>query len=118
MALDEASHAKFSSSSLLALDFIAPSPSSSPVPANMRVPNSVYGGVLSIGVASLAFLSLNTFSPAAASPAADEPIVGDLVVAVTHKPVSCFIKSKKGDTLKMHYDGTRFVLAFLSPTRY
>lgn len=89
----------------------------------MRVPNSVYGGVLSIGVASLALMSSNMFGVVAAAP---EAAVGELQIGqfspdskvrlgwelillvwcggieVKSRPESCLIKTRKGDKLDMH----------------
>ncbi|KAM0750719.1 hypothetical protein T439DRAFT_325772 [Meredithblackwellia eburnea MCA 4105] len=65
----------------------------------MRVPNSVYAGILGIGLTSLAALTF-------ATPAAAADVSGDeLVVAVTNLPAECTFKSQKGDKLSMHYDG-------------
>ncbi|KAL8278264.1 hypothetical protein RQP46_009296 [Phenoliferia psychrophenolica] len=70
----------------------------------MRVPNSVYGGVLSIGIASLALL---TFAPSFVSAADPSPADQEgLVIVKKSVPSSCFIKTQKGDKLSMHYDGT------------
>jgi len=64
----------------------------------MRVPNSVYGAILSVGVASLGLLTFGV-------PGVGAQETGELQVAVKSLPSSCFIKSKKGDKLSMHYDG-------------
>lgn len=65
----------------------------------VRVPNSVYGGVLSIGVAGLALLSSGAFTGVAAAP---EVEVGSLIIDVKSLPASCLIKTQKGDKVDMH----------------
>ncbi|KAK4048476.1 Peptidyl-prolyl cis-trans isomerase fpr2 [Microbotryomycetes sp. JL221] len=67
----------------------------------MRIPNSVYAGVLSVGVSLLYFSS--TATAAGSNAGANK---GELQIDVVHKPSQCYIKSQKGDTLSMHYDGT------------
>ncbi|KAK4049809.1 Peptidyl-prolyl cis-trans isomerase fpr2 [Microbotryomycetes sp. JL201] len=66
----------------------------------MRIPNAVYAGMLSVGVSLLYFSTT-----AAASTGSSGAPKGELKIEVTHKPAQCFIKSQKGDSLSMHYDG-------------
>ncbi|KAI5480729.1 Peptidyl-prolyl cis-trans isomerase, FKBP-type [Pseudohyphozyma bogoriensis] len=67
----------------------------------VRVPNSVYGAMLSVGVATIFFATTAAASPSVS----DGGKVGELQIDVVSKPSSCFIKSQKGDQLSMHYDG-------------
>ena len=54
----------------------------------MRVPNSVYGGVLSIGVASLAFLS---FGPSLVGAAEAEPSTDGLIIGAP----ACLLRTEQ-----------------------
>ncbi|ORY47584.1 hypothetical protein BCR35DRAFT_310917 [Leucosporidium creatinivorum] len=71
----------------------------------MRVPNSVYGAILSVGVMTLAFSTTALASPQPAADAGAGAGQADLVVETVYKPEQCTFLSKKGDTLSMHYDG-------------
>ncbi|GAA5848245.1 hypothetical protein JCM3766R1_006778 [Sporobolomyces carnicolor] len=72
----------------------------------MRVPNSVYLAMLSVGVCTLGYASFAgataTSSPPSSSSSSSSP---ELKVEVVHKPSSCLIKSRARDQLSMHYDG-------------
>ncbi|KAK4700367.1 hypothetical protein P7C70_g5884, partial [Phenoliferia sp. Uapishka_3] len=73
----------------------------------MRVPNSVYGGMFSVGVISLGalFFGVTSSNAQPANPALAVPNVEELSVVTNSMPSSCLIKSQKGDKLSMHYDG-------------
>ncbi|GAA6064696.1 hypothetical protein JCM10212_005764 [Sporobolomyces blumeae] len=72
----------------------------------MRVPNSVYLAMLSVGVATLGYASFATASSGSAPPPPPPgPQATSLEVEVVHKPSSCLIKSQARDKLSMHYDG-------------
>jgi len=72
----------------------------------MRVPNSVYLAMLSVGVCTLGYASFAGATAAASPPpSSSSESSGGLKIDVTHKPESCKIKSMKKDMLSMHYDG-------------
>ncbi|GAA6016385.1 hypothetical protein JCM11491_002393 [Sporobolomyces phaffii] len=74
----------------------------------MRVPNSVYLAMLSVGVATLGYASFAGATSAASSSTATTPSSeggGGLKVEVVHKPTPCYIRSQPKDSLSMHYDG-------------
>ncbi|GAA5937788.1 FKBP-type peptidyl-prolyl cis-trans isomerase [Sporobolomyces koalae] len=71
----------------------------------MRVPNSVYLAMLSVGVATLGYASFATATSAASSSTSTTEGGQGLQVEVVHKPTSCLIKSQAKDQLSMHYDG-------------
>ncbi|BGP41925.1 Peptidyl-prolyl cis-trans isomerase fpr2 [Rhodotorula kratochvilovae] len=67
-----------------------------------RVSNKVWGAMLSVGVLLLGGTSYAMAWQAAAASPAD---LADLKIDVTHKATPCYLKSKAGDKLAMHYDG-------------
>jgi hypothetical protein len=64
----------------------------------MRVPNSVYGAILSVGVLTLAFSTTALASPQPAAGAATGQ--AELLVETVHKPEKCTFLSQKGDKLR------------------
>ncbi|GAA6014321.1 hypothetical protein JCM10207_005420 [Rhodosporidiobolus poonsookiae] len=70
----------------------------------MRVPNSVYGVALSLGIALVGYSSFAAVGAAASSTLTPEG-AKELQIETTYKPSSCLIKSQSGDKLAMHYDG-------------
>ena len=91
------------------LIFVTPSLLLSPhfTLSTMRVPNSVYLAMLSVGVCTLGYASFAGATAAASPPpsSSTSSSEGGLKIDVTHKPESCKIKSMKKDMLSMHYDG-------------
>ena len=74
--------------------------------STMRVPNSVYLAMLSVGVCTLGYASFAGATAAASPPpSSSTSSEGGLKIDVTHKPESCKIKSMAKDMLSMHYDG-------------
>ncbi|GAA5993682.1 hypothetical protein JCM5350_003027 [Sporobolomyces pararoseus] len=72
----------------------------------MRVPNSVYLAMLSVGVCTLGYASFAGATNAAGGGGSTTPVSSEgLKIEVLHKPTPCYIKSSKGDSLSMHYDG-------------
>jgi len=72
----------------------------------MRVPNSVYLAMLSVGVCTLGYASFAGATSAASGGSSTTTTGGEgLKVEVVHKPSSCLIKSQARDQLRMHYDG-------------
>ncbi|GAA5902587.1 FKBP-type peptidyl-prolyl cis-trans isomerase [Sporobolomyces salmoneus] len=72
----------------------------------MRVPNSVYLAMLSVGVCTLGYASFaGATSAASGSSSTSTTGAEGLKIEVVHKPSSCLIKTAKGDSLSMHYDG-------------
>ncbi|GAA5886737.1 hypothetical protein JCM16303_003297 [Sporobolomyces ruberrimus] len=71
----------------------------------MRVPNSVYLAMLSVGVATLGYASFAGATAAASPPPSSSTESGGLKVEVVHKPEPCLFKSRPKDSLSMHYDG-------------
>ncbi|BGP05547.1 Peptidyl-prolyl cis-trans isomerase fpr2 [Rhodotorula toruloides] len=67
-----------------------------------RISNRTWLAMLSVGVALLGFSSYSAMGAAAQS--VPESTAG-LKIDTTYKPTPCYIKSQKGDSLAMHYDG-------------
>ncbi|BGP22384.1 peptidyl-prolyl cis-trans isomerase, FKBP-type [Rhodotorula toruloides] len=68
-----------------------------------RVSNRTWLAMLSVGVALLGFSSYSGMSAAAQS--VPDAAAAGLKIDTTYKPSPCYIKSQKGDSLAMHYDG-------------
>ncbi|GAA6033931.1 hypothetical protein JCM8097_000414 [Rhodosporidiobolus ruineniae] len=69
----------------------------------VRISNRTYLAMLASGVALLGWSSYTAVAQAAGTPAPAG--AKELQIETTYKPTSCLIKSQKGDSLAMHYDG-------------